>query len=74
MVKIECKPNGAATQLRLAIRIMRIQGSHRSYWGRRMGLLMGVFMGALTDMTPPVTMIEGKEVPQAPLKEQMRTT
>lgn len=42
--------------------------------GGVMGLLMGVFMGALTDMTPPVTMIEGKEVPQAPLKEQMRTT
>ncbi len=39
-----------------------------------MGLLMGVFMGALTDMTPPVTIIEGKEVPQAPLKEQVRTT
>lgn len=42
--------------------------------GGVMGLLMGVFMGALTDMTPPVTMIEGKEVPQAPLREQMRTT
>lgn len=39
-----------------------------------MGLVMGVFMGALTDMTPPVTIINGKEVPQAPLKEQMRTT
>mmetsp|Transcript_15332 Transcript_15332/g.27843 ORF Transcript_15332/g.27843 Transcript_15332/m.27843 type:complete len:270 (+) Transcript_15332:117-926(+) len=42
--------------------------------GGAMGLVMGVFMGALTDMTPPVTIIEGKEVPQAPLKEQMRTT
>lgn len=42
--------------------------------GGVMGLLMGVFMGALTDMTPPVTIIEGKEVPQAPLKEQVRTT
>lgn len=42
--------------------------------GGVMGLLMGVFMGALTDMTPPVTIIEGREVPQAPLKEQMRTT
>ncbi|EED94031.1 tim22-like protein [Thalassiosira pseudonana CCMP1335] len=31
-----------------------------------MGLLMGVFMGALTDLTPPVTVINGKE--------QMRTT
>jgi len=42
--------------------------------GGVMGLLMGVFMGALTDMTPPVTIIEGREVPQAPLREQMRTT
>ena len=42
--------------------------------GGAMGLVMGVFLGALTDMTPPVTIIEGKEVPQAPLKEQMRTT
>lgn len=42
--------------------------------GGAMGLVMGVFMGALTDMTPPVTIIDGKEVPQAPLKEQMRTT
>lgn len=42
--------------------------------GGVMGLLMGVFMGALTDMTPPVTVIEGREVPQAPLREQMRTT
>ena len=42
--------------------------------GGVMGLVMGVFMGALTDMTPPVTIIEGREVPQAPLKEQMRTT
>ncbi|KAL3793427.1 hypothetical protein ACHAWO_012604 [Cyclotella atomus] len=42
--------------------------------GGVMGLVMGVFMGALTDMTPPVTIIDGKEVPQAPLKEQMRTT
>eukprot|EP00970_Alexandrium_tamarense_P016148 scaffold6199_cov202-Alexandrium_tamarense.AAC.11 len=42
--------------------------------GGVMGLLMGVFMGALTDLTPPVTVINGKEVPQAPMKEQMRTT
>ncbi|KAL3793209.1 hypothetical protein HJC23_000751 [Cyclotella cryptica] len=42
--------------------------------GGVMGLIMGVFMGALTDMTPPVTVLNGKEVPQAPLREQMRTT
>jgi import inner membrane translocase subunit TIM22 len=38
------------------------------------GLVMGVFLGAMSDMTPPVTIINGKEVPQAPLREQMRTT
>ena len=42
--------------------------------GGVMGLLMGVFMGALTDMSPPITMINGKDVPQAPLAEQARTT
>lgn len=41
--------------------------------GGAMGLVFGVFMGAMSDMTPPVTVINGKEVPQAPLKEQMRT-
>jgi len=44
------------------------------FGGGVMGLLMGVFLGAMSDMTPPVTVIGGKEVPQAPLKEQMRTT
>jgi len=39
-----------------------------------MGLVMGVFLGAMSDLTPPVTMIDGREVPQAPIKEQMRTT
>ena len=39
-----------------------------------MGLLLGVFLGAMSDMTPPVTIINGKDVPQAPLKEQMATT
>jgi len=39
-----------------------------------MGLLMGVFLGAMSDMTPPVTIINGKDVPQAPMKEQMRMT
>ena len=42
--------------------------------GSGMGLVLGVFMSAMSDMTPPVTVINGKEVPQAPLKEQMRTT
>jgi import inner membrane translocase subunit TIM22 len=42
--------------------------------GGAMGLLMGVFLGAMSDATPPVTLIAGREVPQAPLREQVRTT
>ena len=42
--------------------------------GGVMGLLMGVFLGAMSDATPPVQIIAGREVPQAPLREQMRTT
>lgn len=37
-----------------------------------MGLLMGVFLGAMSDATPPVTLIGGKDVPQAPIREQMK--
>lgn len=44
------------------------------FGGGAMGLLLGVFLGAMSDMTPPVTIINGKDVPQAPLKEQMSTT
>eukprot|EP00560_Eucampia_antarctica_P008752 CAMPEP_0197826366 /NCGR_PEP_ID=MMETSP1437-20131217/3335_1 /TAXON_ID=49252 ORGANISM="Eucampia antarctica, Strain CCMP1452" /NCGR_SAMPLE_ID=MMETSP1437 /ASSEMBLY_ACC=CAM_ASM_001096 /LENGTH=238 /DNA_ID=CAMNT_0043426775 /DNA_START=67 /DNA_END=783 /DNA_ORIENTATION=+ len=44
------------------------------FGGAGMGLLMGVFLGAMSDMTPPVTVLNGKDVPQAPLREQMRTT
>jgi import inner membrane translocase subunit TIM22 len=40
--------------------------------GGVMGLLMGVFLGAMSDTTPPVTVIAGKDVPTAPLREQMR--
>jgi mitochondrial import inner membrane translocase subunit TIM22 len=39
-----------------------------------MGLLMGVFMGALSDATPPVQIIGGRDVPQAPMREQVRAT
>mmetsp|Transcript_23034 Transcript_23034/g.64093 ORF Transcript_23034/g.64093 Transcript_23034/m.64093 type:complete len:242 (+) Transcript_23034:69-794(+) len=42
--------------------------------GGVMGLLMGVFLGAMSDATPPVQVIGGKDVPQAPLREQLRTT
>mmetsp|Transcript_22671 Transcript_22671/g.32472 ORF Transcript_22671/g.32472 Transcript_22671/m.32472 type:complete len:231 (-) Transcript_22671:95-787(-) len=44
------------------------------FGGGAMGLIMGVFLGAMSDATPPITIINGKEVPQAPLKEQMRVT
>jgi import inner membrane translocase subunit TIM22 len=44
------------------------------FGGGIMGLLMGVFLGALSDATPPVQVIAGRDVPQAPIKEQMRVT
>jgi import inner membrane translocase subunit TIM22 len=44
------------------------------FGGGVMGLLMGVFLGAMSDLTPPVSMIHGREVPQAPIREQMRMT
>jgi mitochondrial import inner membrane translocase subunit TIM22 len=42
------------------------------FGGGVMGLLMGVFLGAMSDTTPPIQVIAGKEIPQAPLKEQVR--
>ena len=39
-----------------------------------MGLLMGVFLGAMSDATPPVTLVGGKDVPQPPLREQIKVT
>lgn len=42
------------------------------FGGGVMGLLMGVFLGAMSDATPPVTLIGGKDVPQAPIREQMK--
>ena len=44
------------------------------FGGGMMGLLMGVFIGAMSDTAPPVQVIAGKEVPQAPMKEQLRVT
>lgn len=44
------------------------------FGGGLMGLLMGVFLGAMSDATPPVQIINGKDVPQAPMKEQIRVT
>lgn len=44
------------------------------FGGGMMGLLMGVFLGAMSDATPPVQVIAGKDVPQAPMREQVRVT
>eukprot|EP00591_Stephanopyxis_turris_P009902 CAMPEP_0195518744 /NCGR_PEP_ID=MMETSP0794_2-20130614/13590_1 /TAXON_ID=515487 /ORGANISM="Stephanopyxis turris, Strain CCMP 815" /LENGTH=241 /DNA_ID=CAMNT_0040647765 /DNA_START=105 /DNA_END=830 /DNA_ORIENTATION=+ len=44
------------------------------FGGGCMGLLLGVFLGAMSDMNPPLSVINGKDVPTAPLKEQMRTS
>mmetsp|Transcript_4263 Transcript_4263/g.8868 ORF Transcript_4263/g.8868 Transcript_4263/m.8868 type:complete len:269 (-) Transcript_4263:37-843(-) len=44
------------------------------FGGGVMGLLMGVFLGALSDSQPPIQVAGGKDVPQAPLKEQVRYT
>ena len=44
------------------------------FGGGVMGLLMGVFLGAMSDATPPVQFIAGKDVPQHPLREQMKYT
>jgi len=43
--------------------------------GGMMGLLMGVFLGAMSDATPVHTLLPtGHAVPQAPLSEQVRVT
>jgi mitochondrial import inner membrane translocase subunit TIM22 len=42
------------------------------FGGGVMGLLMGVFLGAMSDATPVVTTIYGKDIPQAPISEQMK--
>jgi mitochondrial import inner membrane translocase subunit TIM22 len=44
------------------------------FGGGIMGLLMGVFLGAMSDATPPIQVIGGKDVPQAPLREQVKVT
>ena len=37
-----------------------------------MGLCMGVFLGAMADMNPPVTVQNGREIPIAPIREQAK--
>jgi mitochondrial import inner membrane translocase subunit TIM22 len=44
------------------------------FGGGVMGLLMGVFLGAMSDATPPVQYVAGKIVPPAPLREQFKVT
>lgn len=44
------------------------------FGGGVMGLLMGVFLGALSDSQPPIQVAGNKDVPQAPFKEQVRYT
>jgi len=44
------------------------------FGGGVMGLLMGVFLGALSDSSPPIQVAGGRDVPQAPFKEQARYT
>lgn len=44
------------------------------FGGGVMGLLLGVFLGAMSNDAAPVTHVGGHEVPQAPLREQMRAT
>jgi import inner membrane translocase subunit TIM22 len=40
--------------------------------GSVLGILMGLFMGAMGDVSP-IQIINGREVPQAPLREQVRS-
>jgi import inner membrane translocase subunit TIM22 len=47
---------------------------HGVFGGGVMGLLMGVFLGAMSDAQPPVTVIYGKDIPETPMNEQLRVT
>mmetsp|Transcript_8830 Transcript_8830/g.19444 ORF Transcript_8830/g.19444 Transcript_8830/m.19444 type:complete len:243 (-) Transcript_8830:463-1191(-) len=40
--------------------------------GSGMGMVMGVFLSAMSDTRPPVTIVNGREVPTSPMKEQMK--
>lgn len=44
--------------------------AHLNIIGGGMGFMFGMFLGAMGDMQP-IHMINGREVPQAPLKEQV---
>mmetsp|Transcript_33978 Transcript_33978/g.44854 ORF Transcript_33978/g.44854 Transcript_33978/m.44854 type:complete len:197 (+) Transcript_33978:146-736(+) len=40
--------------------------------GAGMGFAMGIFLGAMGDLGPPISVMHGREVPQAPAREQLR--
>lgn len=40
--------------------------------GAGLGVMMGIFLGAMGDMSPAIPIINGREAPQAPAKEQLR--
>lgn len=40
--------------------------------GAGLGVMMGIFLGAMGDMSPAIPIINGREAPQAPAMEQMR--
>ena len=40
--------------------------------GSVMGIVMGLFLGAMGGDATPLQLVKGREVPQAPLREQMR--
>mmetsp|Transcript_25861 Transcript_25861/g.45105 ORF Transcript_25861/g.45105 Transcript_25861/m.45105 type:complete len:217 (+) Transcript_25861:24-674(+) len=41
--------------------------------GGGMGFVMGLVLGAMGDLGPPVAVLHGREVPAAPAREQLRT-
>lgn len=44
------------------------------FGGAVCGLLMGVFLGAMSDIQPPMNVVNGKEIPQTPLREQIQSS
>lgn len=40
--------------------------------GGGIGIVMGIFLGAMGDLNPPIFYVKGREAPQAPLAEQAR--
>jgi hypothetical protein len=40
--------------------------------GAGLGVMMGIFLGAMGDMSPAIPIVNGREAPQAPAMEQVR--